>query len=493
MRRFVRVHMIIQKVFSMRTRSDIATRLVLFLTMLAGSAVGAAESTGSTEKGKPLEVGSKPAIAKPADSISAKSKSSSKAAEVTAAGTSQTTTPSPALTSNAVSVASTPALPSPPSQAGTTANAPSQTPSGRIINDVRVSPGISGAQSGQTFSAQSSIPPPAADSLEERVRGLLQEKLGRDGEVVLRVSSDTPTGKAEGSVATKGKSFAPKTGMSPASIDQPKGQADQLKAAPGALSNEAPVAPNDANKPRLPSSDLANQFLAWDWSGHRGPNNWGRLDPSYEACSRGRLQSPPKIPEAAIIESKSPAPPQLSWVPQSFAWIRQGPLWTVNLTGGSKTDFRGESFALESIQFRFPGEPYVGDQAPDGSIHFIHRMGSRYLILAMPLEIGAEAVRNAILATLVRRFPFDASDSVKWHGWQIDWSDSLSTTLGSVLVFAGSLSHPPCTESVIWILSRKPLRLPEDQLLELTKLLGQGARATQQLNQRPVLGLSAKP
>jgi carbonic anhydrase len=120
-------------------------------------------------------------------------------------------------------------------------------------------------------------------------------------------------------------------------------------------------------------------------------------------------------------------------------------------------------------------------------------MGSRHLILAIPLEIGAEAVRNAILATLVRRFPFDASDSVKWNGLQIDWSDSLSRDLGSVLVFAGSLSHPPCTESVIWMLSRKPLRLPEDQLLELTKLLRQGARATQPLNQRPVLGLSAKP
>ena len=472
----------------MRNGSCVRISIGCVSMMLLCSVVAAADSTGSIEKVKPLEIGSKPSIAKPADTLSPKSKGADKGPESQAVATppaSSTSTQSPA----SVLSGPTPSLTPGTTSTGATAATPNQTPSGRMINDVRVGINPSVATPSQTSTKPTNPPASSADPLEAQVRGLLQEKLGREGEVLLRVSPDTPAGKTDPSLSVGGKTLATKKDGSNASGTKLP-EKNVMDYPTSAAQSKAQTEPTSAAAELKPKANMSsNPAYVWDWVGTRGPQAWGRLDPSYALCSSGELQSPPRISEDSVIESMSPSSPRLSWVPQTFAWSRFGPLWTANLAGGSKTEFRGESYALESIQFRFPGEPFVGNEEPLGSIHFIHRLGSRFLVLAIPIEVAAGAKRNAAISILLRRFPFDESDTVSWDGLTLDWSDVINANLRTAIVFSGSMSHPPCTESVIWFVSRRPLVLPEDQLLELTKLLGSGRRPAQALNRRPVLGI----
>ena len=199
------------------------------------------------------------------------------------------------------------------------------------------------------------------------------------------------------------------------------------------------------------------------------------------------MQSPPSISEAQIIPSIGPALPDMHWKPQGFHWTRQGPLWTVRLDEGSSSNFRGQSYPLEAIQFRIPGEPFIGDKPPAGSIHLIHRLDGRFLIIAVSVEIDDKAARQPAINSLLRRFPFDASELLDWQGLTVDPNALLPKPIWAGVLFSGSLSHPPCTESALWLLAQNSIAVPRAQWTELAKLLGEGARPSQNLNGRPVI------
>ncbi|MGA1296924.1 MAG: carbonic anhydrase family protein [Burkholderiaceae bacterium] len=100
-----------------------------------------------------------------------------------------------------------------------------------------------------------------------------------------------------------------------------------------------------------------------------------------------------------------------------------------------------------------------------------------------------KAPRNQAITNLLRRFPFEPSESLNWTGLDIDPMQMLPKSAQSAVLFSGSLSYPPCTESVLWMLAQPPIKLPTSQWTELAKLLGEGARPAQPLNGRPVLSI----
>lgn len=414
--------------------------LVLVLT-----SVHAADNPSPSEKAKPIDPVAKPSIAKPSDALVPKTKDGANQAPAAAA----------------------------------------QTPAGRPINDLKVmtgspntakagaAPAVSNAQAPATAHSTTGNTASAGDPLEEKVRNLLQDRLGKDGEVVLRVSPDTPVGKSEIGSGTAGS-------KNRAGASAPVGPAAESSKSAAGIQLTKP-----ASEPNV--SDAA--LKPWDWKGPRGPEAWGRLDPSYAACSSGKMQSPPLILESQIIPSMGPALPDMRWQPQGFHWTRQGPLWTARLDAGSSSNFRGQSYTLEAIQFRIPGEPFIGDKPPAGSIHFIHRLDGRFFIIAVSVEIDDKAARQPAINSLLRRFPFDTSELLNWQGLTVDPNALLPKPVRAGVLFSGSMSHPPCTDHALWLLAQPSITVPSVQWKELAKLLGEGARPLQPANGRPFIGI----
>jgi carbonic anhydrase len=48
------------------------------------------------------------------------------------------------------------------------------------------------------------------------------------------------------------------------------------------------------------------QSTNWDYAGRTGPLAWGRLDPAYQACSKGHEQSPIDIHGARLNKKLQP-------------------------------------------------------------------------------------------------------------------------------------------------------------------------------------------
>jgi len=485
----------------------LAARLIASLTVSATLILPTqAADSGSTEKSKPIEPVAKPAIAKPTDALISKSKDVKQAEGKMPESKAVEAKPGDVKAGEAKGAESKSA-----DDKSANAKQSDKTPAGRPINDLRVMPGgISAAKwlSAPKSQATSQTGQPAApDLLEEKVRGLLQDKLGKDGEVVLRVSPDTPVNKPDASSGAKGRATEtkPSAALKTAAetVKATEGEAAQsVREGSGPQKSEQPGRVNDGTTVSKDLSDAKKQLVPdlrgagghhqpWDWSGPRGPQAWGRLDPSYASCSSGKMQSPPAIAEQQVIQSKGPELPALTWQLQGFRWTRQGPLWTANLDAGSRSSFRGESYELEAIQFRFPGEPYVGKTAPAAAVHLVHRHHGRPFVIAVPIVIDNNAPRNPAIATLLRRFPYESEEPLNWDGLQINPQALIPNPMSSAMLFSGSLSHPPCSESVLWLLSHRAIAVPKMQWTEMSKLMGEGARPLQALNGRPVLGIGS--
>jgi carbonic anhydrase len=454
------------------------------VALLMVSHAGFAAESSVPEKGKQVELLSKPSISKPKDVLvpqSTDAKAAPEGKQAAAGGAKSQGSVEQGTVSSGE------------------AKQQAQTPAGRPIHDVRIE---SGAGQGRSVvraaslksdsgtvpassrqesnskqqldqAATSSSTAGPTDPLEARVRSLIQDRLGKDGELVLRVSPDTAVVKTNPTTVS-----TPKSGTS-AVIGDPT----------GAIKGGQESAPKVFEDPKLVSRGKSSGTDLWDWVGPRGAQAWGRLDPAFAACSSGVAQSPPSISEDLAISFDLPMMPRMQSGPQSFHWARQGPLWTAHLSGGSSIEFRGETFALESIQFRIPGEPFVGRKPHDASVHLIHRSGSRLLIIAIPIQASDRFPRNIAISTLVKRFPYDDSERLDWSGLTVDPSHFMSSRWNRALVFNGSLSYPPCTEGVVWILGYEPIKIPSKQIEEIEQLLGKGFRPLQPLNNRAVLGV----
>ena len=71
----------------------------------------------------------------------------------------------------------------------------------------------------------------------------------------------------------------------------------------------------------------------WSYEGKTGPLGWGKLDPAYEACSRGREQSPVDIRGAHL--NKALQPIQFHYIAGSMTIENDGRTITVHPDPGS--------------------------------------------------------------------------------------------------------------------------------------------------------------
>ncbi|EBW6088381.1 carbonic anhydrase family protein, partial [Salmonella enterica subsp. enterica serovar Enteritidis] len=105
------------------------------------------------------------------------------------------------------------------------------------------------------------------------------------------------------------------------------------------------------------------------------------------------------------------------------------------------------------------------------------------VVVAVMFEVGAE---NPALATLWQKIPQNTDKSVALDA-QIDMNALLPTDR-TYWRFSGSLTTPPCSEGVTWLVMKHPLTLSDAQLKTFKALMHHdNNRPTQPLHGRVVV------
>lgn len=242
------------------------------------------------------------------------------------------------------------------------------------------------------------------------------------------------------------------------------------------------VRPAPRNAGNRPSSSAPIAPPPWSYQGAGGPLSWGQLKPEYATCASGQRQSPIAIDDNTAL--LGPAEPlAIDYQPGSGSVVHTGRLLQVDVPGDNTLTVRGTRYKLERVEFHHPAEERINGKGFAMSAHLLHRSADgRLANVAVLLEPGAA---SPLIDQVVTYLPLEAEDRVGLPPTGLD----LNTLLPQdrrYYQFFGSLSTPPCTEDVLWIVFKEPMPVSAAQLRLFGQLFSNNIRPLQPVNGRLV-------
>lgn len=217
----------------------------------------------------------------------------------------------------------------------------------------------------------------------------------------------------------------------------------------------------------------------WEYSGERGPAHWGQMRPDYATCDLGRRQSPVDI----VAPQKQKLPEiQFQYRTAPLRIVNDGRTARVRMANGSRIVLGQDSYPLQQFHFHVPGGDKVQGQEYDMAAHFVHKGAGRLVVVVVLFRKGAE---NAALAQLWSKIPRRADGERLFPDATVDATQLLPAARG-YYAYEGSLTAPPCTEGVYWMVLKQPIELSADQLARFSKIFPNNTRPVQPLNGRVV-------
>ena len=225
---------------------------------------------------------------------------------------------------------------------------------------------------------------------------------------------------------------------------------------------------------------LAAGEAHWTYSGERGPDNWAKLTPENSACA-GKNQSPINLTGFIKAELK---PIQFAYRSGEAEILNNGHTIQVNHAAGSNIRVEGVRFELKQFHFHAPSENRIEGKSYPMELHLVHAdKDGNLAVVAVMFREGRE---SKALARLWPLMPKGVGEKV---GLPTSFAaTSLLPANRSHYRFDGSLTTPPCSEGVRWLVMKNAVTASKDQLEAFSHVIHHpNNRPVQQVNARTVL------
>lgn len=247
------------------------------------------------------------------------------------------------------------------------------------------------------------------------------------------------------------------------------------KAEPAVHAPPAPVHAPEARvlsrKPPIAAEPVHAEHIHWSYEGMGGPENWGKLDPKNSLCASGSRQSPIDIRDGIKVDLE---PIRFDYRPAAFRIVDNGHTVQVALDAGSLT-ITGKTYQFVQFHFHKPSEERIDGRAFDMVAHLVHKSDDGQLaVVAVLLERGDE---NPFIQTLWNNLPLERNQEVRVAS-SIDLN-ALLPAKRTYYTYMGSLTTPPCSEGVLWLVMKQPASISGDQISIFSRLYPRNARPIQ--------------
>ncbi len=226
----------------------------------------------------------------------------------------------------------------------------------------------------------------------------------------------------------------------------------------------------------------AAQTANWDYTGKRGELMWGKLDPAYQACSKGHEQSPLDIRGAHL--NKALQPIEFHYIAGAMKLTNNGHTIVVHVDPGSYIVAGGVRYELVEFNFHHPGEEPVKGKLSDMDVQLLHRSADGKMAMVAMRLVEDPGNFNAALATLWPHLPKTAGATSKVTE-MVDPAGLLPADRG-YWTYMGSLTTPPCTEGVRWFVFEQELGVSREQFRAFAALFKMNARGLQEPHGRRI-------
>lgn len=216
----------------------------------------------------------------------------------------------------------------------------------------------------------------------------------------------------------------------------------------------------------------------WSYSGPEGPEYWGRLDPAWATCATGQQESPIDLSGALTADLGTL---DLQWRTLPARVFDTGHAIQAEASPGSNLTLGGKGYQLLQFHVHQPSEHLLNGHRYPLEIHFVHAAPDGTLgvvgVFAEPGE--ANPVVDTVLAAT-------ASAGAADDRPMLDLAALLPEQRG-FFRYEGSLTTPPCSETVNWVVLTQPITVSAAQIEGFARLHPGNVRPLQSLNRRFLL------
>ena len=219
----------------------------------------------------------------------------------------------------------------------------------------------------------------------------------------------------------------------------------------------------------------------WSYAGHGGPAHWSELGQDYATCKLGKTQSPIDIRGAKAADLPAI---QFDYHPVALKVIDNGHTIQVNYAPGSTITVGGARYELLQFHFHKPSEEKIEGQVHDMVAHLVHKgADGKLAVVAVLLDRGSV---QPIVQTVWNNLPLEKGDEVAARA-TLDLNALLPSERG-YYTYMGSLTTPPCSEGVLWMVMKQPVGISSEQIGIFSRLYPMNARPIQSASGRLIKG-----
>jgi len=241
-----------------------------------------------------------------------------------------------------------------------------------------------------------------------------------------------------------------------------------------------PKSTDDGDKKKeVASNDNHGDAPHWSYEGKTGPEHWGSLDPAWAAAKDGKEQSPIDIADATAIALE---PIEFHYESTRVNIINNGHTIQVNCDPGSYIEVDGETYQLAQFHFHAPSEHTIDGEPAAIEMHLVHKSAAGELAVVGVMIQPGEA--NAAFDPAWKHLPKEAGAEQK-HEDRMTLADLLPAEQ-TYYTYPGSLTTPPCSEGVKWLVTTTPIAMSAEQIAAYTDIYSGNNRPIQPLNERVI-------
>ena len=239
-----------------------------------------------------------------------------------------------------------------------------------------------------------------------------------------------------------------------------------------------------------PRDASPNATPEWHYEGAEGPAHWASLSPTFAACGEGQHQSPIDITQAtpaATPELRTSFPPaelRIAHHGHIADGLNNGHTIQINYPDAETLNLGGTAYELVQYHFHGPSEHTVDGKHFPMEMHLVHKSaGDKLAVVGVFI---AEGAHNKAFDPVWANLPGQKGVETHYSDVTVD-VDALLPNARTSYRYDGSLTTPPCSEGVSWIVMTTPIELSREQLSAFTHVINDNSRPVQKLNGRMIL------
>ena len=222
--------------------------------------------------------------------------------------------------------------------------------------------------------------------------------------------------------------------------------------------------------------------MHWSYEGETGPENWGSLSEEFRLCDSGEAQSPIDLVAAKPVELVEI---DFHYGESATQIFHDGHTIQVIVDEGSTIVYNGITYDLLHFHFHHPAEHTINGQALSMEAHFVHQDRNSENLAVVGILFREETEENERWAAVFDELPAEEGESLA-KGTPLALTDFLPEKR-AYYTYQGSLTTPPCSEIVRWLIFEAVVELSISQIEAFAQIFSHNARPVVPLGKRDLL------